>query len=216
MTEQDKDVQIYRFRNCSSWNTRQIVFIHPCLSRRTWRRCSAFGHLQQLLLFLLSTVRLHKSLMLHINVPLYSTRKSIHLVFFQVDLALWDEEGQPDVTLLALQVPGDKVAFIIIDFILSMSTNPQEDLKLSLRVATGYRLKRCVPTVGRTSSIRWVKGLFCHFSVLAQMLPHDCLNVCLLMLVQCCLSPLFLILDPWVQILIPDLELLSADKKWCV
>ena len=151
--------------------------------------------------------------MLHINVPLYSTRKSIHLVFFQVDLALWDEEGQPDVTLLALQVPGDKVAFIIIDFILSMSTNPQEDLKLSLRVATGYRLKRCVPTVGRTSSIRWVKGSFCHFSVLAQMLPHDCLNVCLLMLVQCCLSPLFLILDPWVQINIPDLELVRTKSE---
>ena len=44
-----------------------------------------------------------------------------------------------DVILLALQLPWDKVAFIIIDFTLGMSTLPQEDLKLSLRMAAAWK-----------------------------------------------------------------------------
>ena len=74
--------------------------------------------------------------MLYQDVPFYPMRKSIHLVSFQVELAGDEEEkkGILDVILLALQLPGHKVAFIIIDFTFSMSTLPQEDLKLRLSV----------------------------------------------------------------------------------
>ena len=75
--------------------------------------------------------------MLYQDVPFYPMRKSIHLVSFQVELAGDEEEEKKDildVILLALQLPGHKVAFIIIDFTFSMSTLPQKDLKLSLSV----------------------------------------------------------------------------------
>ena len=82
--------------NCSSWNTRQIVFIHPCLSRRTWRKCSAFGHLQQLLFFLLSTVRLHKLYVTYKCPPLWHEEK--HPLFLILDP--WVQINIPDLELV--------------------------------------------------------------------------------------------------------------------
>ena len=66
--------------------------------------------------------------MLYQDVPFYPMRKSIHLVSFQVELAGDEEEEKKDildVILLAVQLHGHKVVFIIIDLTLSMSTFPQ-------------------------------------------------------------------------------------------
>ena len=65
--------------------------------------------------------------MLYLNVAFYSMTKSFHLLFFQVQLPLWDKKKKKkkdslNVILFALQLPCNKVAFIIIDFTLIMST----------------------------------------------------------------------------------------------
>ena len=85
--------------------------------------------------------------MLYQDVPFYPMRKSIHLVSFQVELAGDEEEEKKDildVILLALQLPGHKVAFIIIDFTFSMST-PRG---LEAEPKCGRSLKRCVQVLG--------------------------------------------------------------------
>ena len=77
----------------------------------------------------------------------------------------------------------------------------------------GRSLNRYASTVGWRSWIRWVKGLFSHFSVF----EYDSVHVCHLMWTVNCLFSLVLSHYPWqhrwVQIITPDLEVLKVLTK---